>query len=194
MSIQNVLASAIAHIVNGRFSNNSSGKAPVRVLVVDDEPAIRDLIQRSLRQHAEVRTVDSAHKAIENVDCSDILVLDWMFNGKPDGEVIMDVWMQRNGGPICVMSGQVEMDRMQKLYSMGAQNVLSKPFETSVLVSIVLYYIHNVRNLFEIANLTRRLAKVEKLVIGLTIFCIALLIVAIRSDGSPVALRLLGLM
>lgn len=188
------LVSAIRHIIDGRFGNNSTEKSRVTVLVVDDELAMRDLIQRTLRPHARVKTVDSIHKAMENIDCSDILILDWMFKGKPDGEIIMDVWMQRNGGPICVMSGDMGVTELQKLYSMGARNVLSKPFDLGTIISIVLYYIANVRNVSEIINLNKRLAKVEKLVFGLTIVCIGLLIIAVRSEGSPLALKLLGLM
>ncbi len=194
MPIATALVDAIGHIINGRDGDVSLQKKQIRVLVVDDELAMRDLLQRTLRPHARVKTVDSIHKAMENIDCSDILILDWMFNGKPDGQIIMDVWMQRNGGPICVMSGHIGSTELQNLYSMGARNVLNKPFDLGTIISIVLYYIANVRNVTEIIDLNKRLAKVEKLVWGLTIVCIALLVIAIRSDGSSVALRLLGLM
>ncbi len=111
--------------------------SPPRVLVVDDEHAIADLIRLGLtREGFEVRTAPDGQAALPIVDefQPDVVVLDIMMP-RLDG---YGLTRQLAGDPrrgVIILSARDETrDRIQGL-DLGADDYLAKPFEFSELVA-----------------------------------------------------------
>jgi DNA-binding response OmpR family regulator len=109
-----------------------------RVLVVDDDPSIREALDRALRLEGfGVSTRPDGEGALAAVDeaAPDVMVLDVMMPGISGVEVVRRL---RGGGhalPICVLSARDELaDRVAGLRA-GADDYLVKPFELEELVA-----------------------------------------------------------
>jgi len=108
------------------------------VLVVDDDPAIREALDRALRLEGfGVSTQPDGRGALASVGerAPDVMVLDVMMPGLSGVEVVRRM---RAGGhelPICVLSARDELvDRVEGLRA-GADDYLVKPFELEELVA-----------------------------------------------------------
>ncbi|MFM2448801.1 MAG: hypothetical protein RIS44_1251 [Pseudomonadota bacterium] len=111
-----------------------------KVLVVEDEPAIAELISINLR-HAgyEVTVAPTADQAISEVDrvLPDLVVLDWMLPGQP-GVALAKRWRSQSRTrelPIIMLTARAqESDKVAGLDS-GADDYLTKPFSTNELLA-----------------------------------------------------------
>ena len=111
-----------------------------RVLVVEDESAIAELISLNLR-HAGYEvilaaTADQAQAAIDGV-LPDLVLLDWMLPGQ-SGHALAKRWRgeQRTKGlPIIMLTARGdEADKVAGLDA-GADDYLTKPFSTNELMA-----------------------------------------------------------
>ncbi len=110
-----------------------------RLLVVDDDPEIRELTQAYLQQQGfEVHCVDSG----ESMDAylaeasADLLILDLMLPGE-HGLTIAQRLKKHSDMPIIIVSAQGEdVDRIVGL-EVGADDYLSKPFNPRELLARV---------------------------------------------------------
>ena len=109
-----------------------------RVLVVDDDPSIREALDRALRLEGfAVSARPEGQAALDAVEQRppDVLVLDVMMPGISGVEVVRRL---RAGGhelPICVLSARDELaDRVEGLRA-GADDYLGKPCELAELVA-----------------------------------------------------------
>jgi two-component system, OmpR family, phosphate regulon response regulator PhoB len=111
-----------------------------KVLVVEDEPAIAELISINLR-HAgyEVTVAATADQAISEVDrvLPDLVVLDWMLPGQP-GVALAKRWRSQSRTrelPIIMLTARAqESDKVAGLDA-GADDYLTKPFSTNELLA-----------------------------------------------------------
>jgi two-component system phosphate regulon response regulator PhoB len=111
-----------------------------RVLVVEDESAIAELISINLR-HAgfEVTIATTAEQAQNEVDrvLPDLVVLDWMLPGQ-SGLALAKRWRSQSRTrelPIIMLTARAEeADKIAGLDA-GADDYLSKPFSTNELLA-----------------------------------------------------------
>ena len=108
-----------------------------RILVVEDDPDIADLLQHYLSQAGHDLTVlSSGTEAVARVqaDAPDLVVLDIMLPGKDGWQVCHEV-RQFSQVPIIMLTalGQ-EIDRIRGL-ELGADDYLTKPFSFHALVA-----------------------------------------------------------
>ncbi|XVJ69013.1 MAG: phosphate regulon transcriptional regulatory protein PhoB [Rhizobacter sp.] len=111
-----------------------------RVLIVEDESAIAELISINLR-HAgyEVTVAATADQAISEVDrvLPDLVVLDWMLPGQP-GVALAKRWRSQSRTrdlPIIMLTARAqEIDKVAGLDA-GADDYLTKPFSTNELLA-----------------------------------------------------------
>ncbi len=108
-----------------------------RILIVDDEPAIRRTVETNLSRHGfQVETADSGQDAIRQFDVRppDLILLDL---GLPDVDgldVITDI-RGRASTPIVVLSVRsAEQDKVAAL-DLGADDYLTKPFGVDELLA-----------------------------------------------------------
>ncbi|WP_040570683.1 response regulator [Methyloversatilis thermotolerans] len=119
--------------------SQSNHNAPARILVVDDDPDLRELLRDYLgKQDMDVRTVaDGAglRAALEREPC-DLLILDIMLPGE-DGLSLCREIRARSKLPILMLTARGdELDRIIGL-EMGADDYLPKPFHPRELLARV---------------------------------------------------------
>ena len=116
----------------------------MRILVVEDEKKLAELISRSLR--AERYAVDTAHDGaaawvlIETYDY-DLLILDLMLPGLDGGELLRRTRRKNPHVPILILTARDAMDEKVRQFEAGADDYLTKPFafaELSVRVKALL--------------------------------------------------------
>ena len=110
--------------------------APVRILLVDDEAELVDLVRRALLadgHRVEVaRTAAQADTALEN-DAFDVVVLDL---GLPDGsglEVCRRARAQQLPTPVLMLTAQTAVENRVEALDTGADDFLGKPFAMAEL-------------------------------------------------------------
>ncbi len=111
-----------------------------KVLVVEDEPAIAELISINLR-HAgfEVTVAMTADQALLEVDriLPDLVVLDWMLPGQ-SGVAIAKRWRSQSRTrelPIIMLTARAEEGDKVTGLDAGADDYLTKPFSTNELLA-----------------------------------------------------------
>jgi|SRR5579875_365754 len=108
-----------------------------RILVVDDEPTIREVVERYLQREG-YRTLTAADgaEALDQAADADLIVLDLMLP-KIDGiEVFRRVRSDSNVPVIMLTAKSEEIDKLLGL-RLGADDYLTKPFSPAELVARV---------------------------------------------------------
>jgi two-component system, OmpR family, KDP operon response regulator KdpE len=113
----------------------SEGRA--RVLVVDDEPAIRRTLGTNLRGHGfDVETAGTVREAITEYDRTrpDVVLLDL---GLPDDDGLAFIRTVRSRGatPIIVVSARDDDRDKVSALDLGADDYLTKPFSVDELLA-----------------------------------------------------------
>ncbi|MDP9441864.1 MAG: response regulator transcription factor [Actinomycetota bacterium] len=107
------------------------------VLVVDDEPAVRELVAAVFRSAGfSVRCSPTAASALESLaaDPLDLIILDLTLPDM-DGLAVLREIRQRSGVPIIVLTGRgAEPDRVLD-FAVGADDYVPKPFSPRELVA-----------------------------------------------------------
>jgi len=112
--------------------------APLRVLVVDDEPAIRRFLKTSLvAQGYQVSEAQDGKTAFEQMrrGVPDMVVLDL---GLPDSDgfdIIKHVRDQGSAAPIIVLSSRTDEAGKVRALDLGADDYVTKPFGVEELLA-----------------------------------------------------------
>ena len=118
----------------------STGAAPAKVLVVDDEPAILRFLRTGLTHHGyNVLTAGTGKAAMELLDDENVnlVVLDL---GLPDMEgldIIIRLRAARSMIPIIVLSSRGDERTKVEALELGADDYLTKPFGMDELIARV---------------------------------------------------------
>jgi two-component system response regulator MprA len=116
---------------------SNSDTAPGRVLVVEDDEAIAEVVRRALRQAGhEVRTAADGVEALDAADqfVPDLVVLDL---GLPrlDGVEVARRLRSESDAPILILTARTEVDDRVTGLDSGADDYLVKPFEVKELLA-----------------------------------------------------------
>lgn len=110
------------------------------ILIVEDEPAIAELVKWSLRDGAwECCSVADAIAAWEFIQCRrpQLILLDWMLREHSGLDLLLRIRRERSlfGLPVCMLSGKThEQDKVVCLDS-GADDYMTKPFSPRELLA-----------------------------------------------------------
>lgn len=140
-----------------------------KILIADDEPGIRELLQESLEKDYEVRSVDNGEEAFKHARESrpDLIILDVQMPVK-DG-----LWACRELRtddrtrhiPILILSSRTALEEKLAAYQVGADDYLEKPFTTSELRAKILTKLRRIDEnrpkKLSMGNLTLHLDQVE---------------------------------
>ncbi len=111
-----------------------------RILVVDDEPAIRQMLIFALSaegyEYTEAGSADEAQEAIRNTS-PDLVLLDWMMPGLSGVDLARR--LKRNPEtkdlPIIMLTAKGEEHDKIKALDTGADDYITKPFSTQELLA-----------------------------------------------------------
>lgn len=109
-----------------------------RVLVVDDEPLVRDMVGTMLEAVGlVVETVSSAEQALERARTSpfDLLVLDWHLGGMSGLELCRAIRRDAklDGVPVLFLTANSSSRDMVEAFASGADDYVVKPFRAPEL-------------------------------------------------------------
>jgi two-component system KDP operon response regulator KdpE len=110
----------------------------MRVLVVDDEPAIRRLLRTSLRAHGyDVVEADDGRKALEKLerDTIGVVVLDLGLPHLDGFGVIENLRKAGSAVPIIVLSSRADEAGKVRALDLGADDYVTKPFGIDELLA-----------------------------------------------------------
>ena len=115
-------------------------KSTPRVLIVEDEPAIAELISINLRHHGLsplwVENGELAQKEIDTV-LPDLILLDWMLPGE-SGVMLARKWRsdpRTKSVPIIMLTAKVDENDKVKGLDAGADDYITKPFSVSEMLA-----------------------------------------------------------
>jgi len=113
----------------------------VRILVVDDDPAINKLIQTILREEGQGWEISSARDGEEAIriiqeKLPDLIILDMMMPKMNGLEVCRYVTSQFQI-PIIMVSGECDSDTKAKCINAGAEDYITKPFPLAQFIDRV---------------------------------------------------------
>jgi two-component system, OmpR family, KDP operon response regulator KdpE len=112
--------------------------APLRILVVDDEPAIRRFLRTSLTaQGYQIIEAENAKAALESVrrNTPDVLVLDLGLPDRDGFEVIQELRGAGSALPIIVLSSRADEAGKVRALDLGADDYVTKPFGVDELLA-----------------------------------------------------------
>jgi two-component system, OmpR family, copper resistance phosphate regulon response regulator CusR len=111
--------------------------AAVRILVVEDEKKLSELVARALRQ--ESYAVDVADDGTQGWELAeaydyDLLILDLMLPGLPGEELLRRVRRRNQQVPILILTARDATQEKVSNFEAGADDYLTKPFAFAELV------------------------------------------------------------
>jgi CheY-like chemotaxis protein len=118
-----------------------------RILVVEDDPAIRGLVTDLLRDDGyDVIEATNGIEALESVArrCPDLIVLDLMMPMMNGWQFVEECHRQSvcDQVPIVVTSASHDLPRTaERLRSLGVKTSLAKPFDVDALLALVERYV-----------------------------------------------------
>jgi two-component system, OmpR family, response regulator MprA len=111
----------------------------VSILVVDDEPAVRDSLRRALElegYHVELATDgDEAISRLERSEQPDAVILDILMPRVDGLEVCRRLRSSGNAVPVLMLTAQAEVDSRVAGLDAGADDYLPKPFALAELLA-----------------------------------------------------------
>jgi len=111
----------------------------LRILVVDDDPDMVELLTRALeRAGYRVDTAHDGEQALDLVEANapDLVVLDLMLPGMDGFEVCRRIRLERQM-PIIVLTARDEEEDVMHGYRLGVDDYVTKPFSVRLLVARV---------------------------------------------------------
>lgn len=133
----------------------------MRILVVEDEPKLNELIAKRLRlEHYSVDTCLNGREAMDYLSCAeyDAVVLDIMLPGVSGFEVLKDLRDRNDRTPVLFLTARDTIDDRVAGLDAGADDYLVKPFAFDELLARIRVMIRrssgHVSNVLTLADLT----------------------------------------
>ena len=109
-----------------------------RILVVDDEPKLRDSLAEGLRLEAwEVTTAENGTEAMRLIGAErfDLLVLDWMLPDFDGIEILRRVRARAPQLPVLMLTARCTHTDQAEAFAHGATDYVAKPFAFADLLA-----------------------------------------------------------
>src|SRR6516165_8693708 len=148
--------------------------APLRVLVIDDEPPIRKLLRVGLSAHGyQMLEASNAKMALEllSEQKPDLVILDLGLPDMKGHELLQTIRAQNDSVPIVVLSSRDDEAGKVQALDLGADDYVTKPFGMDELLARIRaalrhqLQVHGERPVFRVGELSvdlvRRIVKVR---------------------------------
>jgi len=129
-----------------------------KILVADDEPAIREMLSRSLGEEGyRVLTVDNGKGAVAKMreERPEVMLLDIKMPGMDGIETLAKIREFNRDSSIIILTAYGSMDTVIKAMKLGAYDYISKPFDLEKLKGLI-------KGTLEAEVLSRKLAFSKK--------------------------------
>jgi len=140
-----------------------------KILVIDDEKRIRDVINRMLTQEgfevAVAETGEAGMKMIEEKNF-DIILLDLMMPGISGLEVLPYLKTNHPYSVVIVITGYATLEHSIEAMKKGAFDFIPKPFDPQDLHIVIVKAIEFIRTLQDIANEKSRMGVLVNQILG----------------------------
>jgi CheY-like chemotaxis protein len=113
---------------------------PQRILVVDDEAAVREVLRTMLERNGyEVTEAEDGDAAIRAVDADDfdLVVTDLVMPSREGLETIRSIRSRHPALPIIAISAPANRDYLRAAENFGAQRTFTKPFSLAAVSEAV---------------------------------------------------------
>ncbi len=126
------------------------------VLVVDDEPAIRESLRMLLKRECDVSTAENVDAALVQIDRAkpDLILLDVVMPGRSGLDLLPELTERGLSIPVIVLTATNTVAVAVEAMKLGAQDFITKPFELDALRI-------KVRQLLEHAELTHEVERLR---------------------------------
>lgn len=118
----------------------SSRKTAARVLVIDDEKGLRDMLSYTLRRMKyEVVVAEDGEKGVEAARAAefDVVICDIMMPGM-DGVAVLEILKKESPRVEVVMvTGYPTIDTSNRCTQLGAFAYLAKPYDLMALLAVI---------------------------------------------------------
>jgi len=106
-----------------------------RVLVVDDEPGVRESLRMLLKDECEVVTAASAGEALERLEAvsPDLVLLDLVMPGRSGLDLLSDLRERSPEAEVVVLTATKTVATAVEAMKRGAADYVTKPFEVDAL-------------------------------------------------------------
>ncbi|HSB46388.1 MAG TPA: response regulator [Candidatus Bilamarchaeum sp.] len=107
-----------------------------KIILVDDEPMITRSISRIIGRGFECRVFDRPKEAIESYksEGADVVISDFDMKSDIDGlGLLREIKSHDPEARVIVMSGRLDAERRESLFSSGAYYALEKPFDAMIM-------------------------------------------------------------
>ena len=106
-----------------------------KILIVDDDDAIRDTLYELLSEHYVCQTAETAEKAVARLeaDIYDVVLTDISMPGLSGLELLGHIRQKFSDTPVIIISGIGDQEHAQGLIKLGAFDFLLKPFKLEVV-------------------------------------------------------------
>ena len=106
-----------------------------KILIVDDDDAIRDTLYELLSEEYFCQTAETAEKAVARLeaDIYDVVLTDISMPGLSGLELLGHIRQKFSDTPVIIISGIGDQEHAQGLIKLGAFDFLLKPFKLEVV-------------------------------------------------------------
>lgn len=102
----------------------------MRILVVDDEPSVAEVIAEAIRARGDGALVAlDGHEALDILDATPVdgVFLDLVMPGMNGLSVLARVRSRHPGIPVVILSGHADDQQVRQALALGAVDVIKKP-------------------------------------------------------------------
>ena len=109
---------------------------PKTVLIIEDDNEINSMLRTLLRTNGfqAVSAFSGTEGVLVHGDSVDLILLDLMLPGRSGDEIIGELKAKKNV-PVIVMSAIVDTSKKVDLFSLGADDYITKPFDNDELIA-----------------------------------------------------------